>query len=203
MINIILIYNYSELINEHNPSLMSKKSLFSKEYNYYNYNDEYLNNYLEHTELINNVEKLIQMKHNDIKKEKHEKFINKANKYDNNQSQKELFRHLKQNSFDDIIFNYNGNKLFDDDEIMEGLEDYTQNLYGKRSRIYGKSEYEVEKIIESIINKSFEDDNNDENKPFTYSELNNALKDFSNSKSIGLDFISYKLFKITLRVELS
>ena len=145
---------------------------------------------------INQLEKKIQNKYNELQQKYHEDFIKTSNKYDNNTAQKQLFRHLERNNHDNIIFNNNNNKLFDDDEIMQELEEYYDDLYGSRSKIYNESCNTTINKINKIIEDSYKYDDNQYNKEFTLSELHCALKSFANSKACGLDFIPYKIIKI-------
>ena len=75
-----------------------------------------------------------------------------TNEYDDDSQQKQLFRHLEQNNHDHIIFNYNGNKLFDDNETMDGTEHYFKNLFGSKSNIYGQAREQTENKIIDMLN---------------------------------------------------
>ena len=79
---------------------------------------------------------------------------------------------------------------------MIELEDYCQDLYGERANIHGKTKQETLDQINSIIENSYNHDNDNYNNDFTLAELHCSLKSFSNSKACGLDFIPYKLIKI-------
>ena len=50
--------------------------------------------------------------------------MNKAHQSDNNDIQKQLFLHLEDDNRDGIMFNRNGQKSCDKDDVIETLEAY-------------------------------------------------------------------------------
>ena len=140
------------------------------------------------------IEQKLQNLSNDAIERKHQRFIDTAHHYNNNNLEKKLLNHFNDDNDNEAVINYNNKELFSDVDIVYNSMDYIHNLIGKKKSLNLVND--DEKLREDIINLSYYDDHKQESKLFSKEELDYALNHFPNTKSIGLDGKGYQLLKI-------
>ena len=120
-------------------------------------------------------------------------FINEAKNYNQKNLQKQLYSHLNIKQNKDSIISYEDKTFISDVDIAANSINHFKDLYGNRKNIHHIKN--INDLIKKIIEDSYSNDDNNDNKDFTSDELEDALKHNANNKSTGLDGKRYHLLK--------
>ena len=120
-----------------------------------------------------------------IIRSKHEKFIETAHHFNDNNLEKQLFNHFEVKHDEEAVVHHKDKSLISDIDIISHSMLYFNELMENLKPLNLITN--DKKCVDALIGKSCSDDINYKNRLFTSQELNDAIKHFPNNKSVGLD----------------
>ena len=135
----------------------------------------------------------IQRRRERVIQREQEAFIERACRYNDDEMESELQRHLKDTFTSGAVIKYHDKLLFDDADIVRYAMDHFYELIGRRRPLHG-DRHAVERL-QDILSRSFSRDSSPQNALFTVGELQRALKHFPVTKAKGLDMLSYFMLR--------
>ena len=145
--------------------------------------------------ICNRLEDELQQRNAECAAEAHRDLLRRIHSHDRDGMTAAMFRAIKGTRVDSIVFEHEGEKLYDTCSTMRGLESYFRGRIGERIETPGRTNAEADALLRKIELDSYNDDAKDDAAPYSMQEFQSALHRRGLNKAVGLDGISYRILR--------